>query len=40
MPNFDLTAMALRLVGYLVNDKVVVYDHTRKNMRLHRTMPL
>lgn len=40
--DFNLTAIAalLTLVGYSVNDKVVVYDRMRENMRLHRGMPL
>jgi SecD/SecF fusion protein len=39
---FNLTAIAalLTLIGYSVNDKVVVYDRMRENMRLFRTMPL
>ncbi|MGV3550972.1 protein translocase subunit SecD [Rhizobium sp.] len=38
---FNLTAIAalLTLVGYSVNDKVVVYDRMRENMRLYKTMP-
>lgn len=40
--DFNLTAIAalLTLVGYSVNDKVVVYDRMRENMRLNRSMPL
>jgi SecD/SecF fusion protein len=30
----------LTLVGYSVNDKVVVYDRMRENMRLYKSMPL
>jgi SecD/SecF fusion protein len=39
---FDLTAIAalLTLIGYSVNDKVVVYDRMRENMRRFKTMPL
>ena len=39
--DFNLTAIAamLTLVGYSVNDKVVVYDRMRENMRLYKTMP-
>ena len=39
---FNLTAIAalLTLIGYSVNDKVVVYDRMRENLRLHRAMPL
>jgi SecD/SecF fusion protein len=34
--DFSLTAIAalLTLVGYSVNDKIVVYDRMRENMRL------
>lgn len=40
--DFNLTAIAaiLTLVGYSMNDKVVVYDRMRENMRLYKTMPL
>jgi SecD/SecF fusion protein len=40
--DFNLTAIAalLTLVGYSVNDKVVVYDRMRENMRLFKSMPL
>jgi SecD/SecF fusion protein len=39
---FNLTAIAalLTLVGYSVNDKVVVYDRMRENMRRYKQMPL
>lgn len=39
---FNLTAIAalLTLIGYSVNDKVVVYDRMRENMRLHKSLPL
>src|SRR5262249_52598963 len=39
---FNLTAIAalLTLIGYSVNDKVVVYDRMRENMRLYKAMPL
>jgi SecD/SecF fusion protein len=39
---FNLTAIAalLTLIGYSVNDKVVVYDRMRENMRLFKSMPL
>lgn len=38
---FNLTAIAaiLTLIGYSVNDKVVVYDRMRENMRLFKKMP-
>jgi SecD/SecF fusion protein len=40
--DFNLTAIAavLTLIGYSVNDKVVVYDRMRENLRLHPEMPL
>jgi SecD/SecF fusion protein len=40
--DFNLTAIAalLTIIGYSVNDKVVVYDRIRENRRLHPTMPL
>jgi SecD/SecF fusion protein len=40
--DFNLTAIAalLTLIGYSVNDKVVVYDRMRENMRLYKSMPL
>jgi SecD/SecF fusion protein len=39
---FNLTAIAalLTLIGYSVNDKVVVYDRMRENLRLHPDRPL
>jgi SecD/SecF fusion protein len=40
--DFNLSAVAalLTLVGYTVNDKVVVYDRMRENMRLFQKMDL
>src|SRR3546814_4684747 len=40
--DFNLTAVAalLTLIGYSVNDKVVVYDRMRENLRLYKRMPL
>ena len=40
--DFNLTAIAalLTIVGYSVNDKVVVYDRMRENMRLYKKMAL
>jgi len=40
--DFSLTAIAalLTLVGYSVNDKVVVYDRMRENLRSQRKLPL
>lgn len=39
---FNLTAVAalLTLIGYSVNDKVVVFDRIRENQRLHPDQPL
>jgi SecD/SecF fusion protein len=39
---FNLTAIAaiLTIMGYSINDKVVVYDRVRENLRLYRKMPL
>jgi preprotein translocase subunit SecF len=39
---FNLTAIAaiLTIMGYSVNDKVVVYDRMRENLRIYKTMPL
>ncbi|ALE03655.1 Protein-export membrane protein SecD [Bartonella ancashensis] len=40
--DFNLTAIAalLTIIGYSINDKVVVYDRMRENMRLYKKMPL
>lgn len=39
---FNLTAIAaiLTIMGYSINDKVVVYDRMRENLRKYKTMPL
>ena len=39
---FDLVMVAaiLTVVGYSTNDKVVVYDRVRENLRKYKTMPL
>lgn len=39
---FDLTTVAaiLTIVGYSINDTVVVYDRVRENLRKFKTMPL
>ncbi|KQS90822.1 MULTISPECIES: protein translocase subunit SecD [unclassified Rhizobium] len=39
--DFNLTAIAalLTMIGYSVNDKVVVYDRMRENLRKYKTMP-
>ena len=40
--DFNLTAIAalLTIIGYSVNDKVVVYDRMRENLRIYKRMPL
>jgi len=40
--DFSLTAIAalLTLIGYTVNDKIVVYDRIRENMRLYKKTSL
>jgi SecD/SecF fusion protein len=39
--DFNLTAVAalLTMIGYSVNDKVVVYDRMRENLRRYKVMP-
>jgi preprotein translocase subunit SecD/preprotein translocase subunit SecF len=39
---FDLVMVAaiLTILGYSTNDKVVVYDRVRENLRKYKTMPL
>ncbi|MCW5731713.1 MAG: protein translocase subunit SecF [Alphaproteobacteria bacterium] len=39
---FNLTSVAaiLTVIGYSINDTVVVYDRVRENMRKYKTMPL
>jgi preprotein translocase subunit SecF len=39
---FNLTSIAalLTVLGYSVNDKVVVYDRVRENLRLYKSLPL
>lgn len=39
---FNLPAIAalLTIMGYSINDKVVVYDRVRENLRIYRKMPL
>ena len=38
----DLTIVAafLTLIGYSINDTVIVFDRVRENMKIHRTTPL
>ena len=40
--DFDLVMVAaiLTIIGYSTNDKVVVYDRMRENLRKYKTMPL
>ncbi|AHJ66088.1 protein translocase subunit SecF [Granulibacter bethesdensis] len=38
--NFVIIAAILTIIGYSTNDKVVVYDRVRENLRKYRTMPL
>ncbi len=40
--DFDLVMVAsiLTIIGYSTNDKVVVYDRVRENLRKYKTMPL
>lgn len=39
---FNLTSIAaiLAIMGFSINDKIVVYDRVRENLRLYKTMPL
>ena len=39
---FNLTTIAaiLTIIGYSVNDTVVIYDRIRENLRRYKTMPL
>ncbi|MBV8169168.1 MAG: protein translocase subunit SecF [Alphaproteobacteria bacterium] len=39
---FNLTSIVaiLTIMGYSINDKVVVYDRVRENLRLYKNMPL
>lgn len=39
---FNLTSVAaiLTIIGYSINDKVVVYDRIRENLRLYKKVPL
>jgi preprotein translocase subunit SecD/preprotein translocase subunit SecF len=38
--NLVMVAAILTIIGYSTNDKVVVYDRVRENLRKYRTMPL
>lgn len=39
---FNLTSVAalLTIIGYSINDSVVIYDRVRENMRKYKTMPI
>ena len=39
---FNLTTLAslLTLIGYSINDTVVIYDRIRENLKLHKTKPI
>ena len=38
----DLTVVAafLTLIGYSINDTVIVFDRVRENLKIHKTLPL
>ena len=38
----DLTVVAafLTLIGYSINDTVIVFDRVRENLKIHKTMPM
>jgi len=40
--DIDLTVVAafLTLIGYSINDTVIVFDRVRENMKIHKTLPL
>lgn len=38
--NLDSIAVILTVMGFSINDKVVVYDRMRENLRKYKTMPL
>ena len=38
--NINVVAAFLTLVGYSINDTVVVFDRIRENMKIHKTAPL
>ncbi len=38
--NINVVAAFLTLVGYSINDTVVVYDRVRENFKIHKTAPL
>jgi len=38
--NLNAIAAVLTIIGYSINDKVVVYDRMRENLRIYKKMPL
>jgi preprotein translocase subunit SecF len=38
--DLSIVAAFLTLVGYSVNDTVIVFDRVRENLKIHKTMPL
>ena len=38
--NLVMVAAILTVIGYSTNDKVVVYDRVRENLRKYKSMPL
>ncbi|MFO7447711.1 MAG: protein translocase subunit SecF [Ignavibacteriaceae bacterium] len=38
--DLNVVAAFLTLVGYTINDTVVIYDRIRENMKIHKTLPL
>ena len=38
--DLSIVAAFLTLVGYSINDTVIVFDRVRENMKVHKTMPL
>lgn len=38
--DLSIVAAFLTLVGYSINDTVIVFDRVRENMKIHKTMPL
>lgn len=38
--DLSIVAAFLTLVGYSINDTVIVFDRVRENMRIHKTLPL
>ena len=38
--NLSIVAAVLTIIGYSLNDTVVVYDRIRENLRKYKTMPL